>query len=153
VEEAIGMKCYEVFKPVGETCKGSNCPVMKISEEQLPLTGIEKTIVNKSGEEIPTIASIARVNPPSTLSNFSDVKIVEFSMHPLSVQEIEFALTIENRGNDLAIVKPQVEIFDSSGIKVETLMFDELPIHAGGRVTSIKKWYGDNDEIFSEINF
>ena len=54
------MKCYNVFKQTGESC-ANNCYVQTLPEDELSISNVERTIQNRQGTEIPTMANIGRI--------------------------------------------------------------------------------------------
>lgn len=59
-EEALKMKCHEIFKKSGASC-ANNCYVQALPEGELSISNVERTIQNRQGTEIPTRANIGRI--------------------------------------------------------------------------------------------
>ncbi|MHC1596482.1 MAG: PAS domain-containing sensor histidine kinase [Candidatus Syntropharchaeales archaeon] len=60
-EEALSAKCYTIFRPKGEDCKGDRCLLRNMPEGILSMKNIERTIIAKDGTEIECLMSCARV--------------------------------------------------------------------------------------------
>lgn len=63
-EEALGAKCYKIFRPKDfdeNICVRDQCLMVKIPENELSIKNIERTIIAKDGTEIEGVMSCARV--------------------------------------------------------------------------------------------
>ncbi len=99
-EEAMGAKCYTIFRPKGETCKGERCLILNMPDDVLSIKNIERTIIAKDGTEIEGVLSCARVkdengNILGGMEIFRDVREERRKMRELEEREAELSIMNE----------------------------------------------------------
>ncbi|VUT28237.1 MAG: hybrid sensory histidine kinase BarA [Candidatus Syntrophoarchaeum sp. GoM_oil] len=118
IDSVLGAKCYRVFKPKNNDCKGTNCILRNMPDEVLSLKNIDRTIVTRDGTEIEGLLSCARVrdaegNILGGMEIFRDVREERRRLREIEESENELAIMNEElRTTNEEVIQSQNELLD-----------------------------------------